>query len=148
MVFSLQHQNVTKREPHRTTAKNRTAGLGASLLPSPAPGEAMGTDGAAQHRIGAIPVPPTSKAVLGWTQFRRTNCASAGTADGKASSAKSAGSAAAQFCQYKDGYRGILLAQQSYPERGGYCFFLMLLPSPAVWKTSPWAQQATVSNPP
>lgn len=30
----------------------------------------------------------------------------------------------------------------------GIVFFLTLLSSPAVWKTSPWAQQATVSNPP
>lgn len=52
MVFSLQHQNVTEKEPHRTTAKNHTAGLGASLLPSPAPGEAMGT---AQSSTTSVP---------------------------------------------------------------------------------------------
>lgn len=48
--------------------------------------------------------------------------------------AKSAGSAQAPFCHYKDGYRGILLAQQRCPGgwRGIFISFPMLLPGPAV----------------
>lgn len=140
MVFSLQHQNVTKKsraEPRR--GKNPAAGPGAVVL------RAMRRSGA---QIASAPHPyypglSISKASLVWMQFDKRIVLPLALPTARPP-AKSAGSAEAPFCHYKDGYRGILLAQQRCPRgwKGIFIYFPMLLPGPADWKTSPRAQQA------
>lgn len=86
---------------------------------------------------------PISKASSSWMQFDERIVLPLALPTAKPP-AKSAGSAKTPFCHYKDGYGRILLAQQRCPGgwKGIFISFPMLLPGPAVWKTSPWAQQA------
>lgn len=84
-----------------------------------------------------------SKASLAWMQFDEKIVLPLALPTARPP-AKSAGSAEAPFCHYKDGYSGILLAQQCCLGgwKGIFISFPMLLPGPAFWKTSPRAQQA------